>query len=373
MKIGMLGGGQLGRMLILAGYPLGFSFRVFDERFSESAGAVAPQSVGRYDDIDALREFADGLDVITYEWENVPVAAATFLSSLCPVYPPPLALEQSQDRLTEKRFFHRVGIPTAPFVAVETRDDLDAAVQQTGLPAVLKTRRLGYDGKGQVVIQTPADVETAWATLGGSPLLLEGFVAFEREVSILAVRSRSGQMWCYPLVENAHADGMLRCSQAPAPHITPALQQQAESYAQRVGDALQYVGVLAIEFFYVVAQGSQTSTTLIANEMAPRVHNSGHWTIEGAETSQFANHIRAIAGLPLGSTRPVGYSTMLNCIGTMPDRSAILAVPGSHVHDYGKSARAGRKLGHVTVRGDDRTAVANAVESIEYLFKKTNP
>ncbi len=261
------------------------------------------------------------MDVVTYEFENVPVEVAEKLSRRLPVYPPPVALQVSQDRLTEKTFFRQLGIPTAPFVPVRTRADLDGAMTEAGCPAVLKTRRMGYDGKGQCLIRDPAGAEQAWQTLvksrkdvaaADAGLLLEGFVRFDRELSQLAVRGREGELAFYPLVENHHAEGLLRLSLAPAPDVAPALQELARDYARRVLERLDYVGVLAIEFFQ---QGEQ----LIANEMAPRVHNSGHWTIEGAQTSQFENHLRAVLGLPLGSADARGPCAMLNIIGELPD------------------------------------------------------
>jgi 5-(carboxyamino)imidazole ribonucleotide synthase len=347
--IGILGGGQLGRMLALAGYPLGMHFRFFDP----VAGAAPVDELaervrgeGGYDDLAALAAFAQGLDVVTYEFENVPVATARHLAERVPVFPPPAALQAAQDRLTEKVFLRDLDIPTAPFQPVDSRDDLQAALVEIGLPAVLKTRRLGYDGKGQAVLRTPEDVAKVWETLPETDLILEGFVAFDREVSIIAARGLAGDIVYYPLVQNRHREGILRRSIAPAPDLTPELQALAQSYAARVLNELEYVGVLAIELF-------QVGETLIANEMAPRVHNSGHWTIEGAETSQFANHLRAVAGLPLGSTAPRGQVAMLNLIGELPDTTAILAVPGAHLHLYDKAPRPGRKLGHVTLRCDD--------------------
>ncbi len=343
MQVGILGGGQLGRMLALAGYPLGLRFRTLDLSSEAPAGHVSELMAADFNDTDALKRFARGLDVVTYEFENVPVATARFLSRRASVYPPPEALEAAQDRLMEKRFFERLGIPTPAFVAVDTWDDLKNALNDMGLPAVLKTRRFGYDGKGQVVIRKTEDVSQAWQSLGGVPLILEGFVAFEREVSILAVRSRSGESAFYPIVENHHHEGILRMSLCPAPGATSELQREAEAYARAALEALNYVGVLAIEFF-------ERDGHLLANEMAPRVHNSGHWTIEGAEASQFENHLRAIAGWPLGAITTVGYSAMLNLIGTIPDLRAVLATSNTHLHLYGKAPRPNRKLGHITLR-----------------------
>jgi 5-(carboxyamino)imidazole ribonucleotide synthase len=262
-----------------------------------------------------------------------------------PVYPPSAALEVSQDRLTEKTFFNSLGIPTPPFAAVDSRDDLEHACEAISLPAVLKTRRMGYDGKGQFVLREPGDIAPAWESLGGQPLILEGFVSFQRELSILAVRSARGEKVWYPVVENHHVDGILRLTRAPAPGLASTLEEKAQDYAYRLLDALDYVGVLAIELFEV-------GDELLANEMAPRVHNSGHWTIEGAETSQFENHLRAILGMPLGSPAVMSQAAMLNIIGKIPDVAQVLAVPGAHLHLYGKEPRPGRKLGHVTILED---------------------
>jgi 5-(carboxyamino)imidazole ribonucleotide synthase len=361
MTIGILGGGQLGRMLALAGYPLGQRFRTLEPATPAPAGPLSDLLVGGYDDPALLDRFAAGLRVITYEFENVPVAAAEYLARYCPVYPPPLALAKAQDRLVEKCFFQELDIPTPPFLSVDTRADLTAAVEQLGLPAVLKTRRLGYDGKGQVVLRQTTDLDNAWAALGGVPLILEGWVAFARELSVLAVRAVTGEVRCYPLVQNHHAEGILRLSLAPAPQLTAALQAQAEHYVTRVLAALNYVGVIAIELF-------QMGERLLANEFAPRVHNSGHWTIEGAVTSQFANHLRAILGLPLGETTALGHSAMVNLIGTLPDLAAILAIPGSYLHLYDKTPRPGRKLGHVTLRADDADELAQRLQQIQTVI-----
>ncbi len=357
MTIGVLGGGQLGRMIALAGYPLGQRFVFLDPGAESSAGHVGALRVGAYDDEERLTELARKSDVVTYEFENVPVASARFLNELVPVYPPPAALEVSQDRLAEKTFFTRLGIPTPAFAAVATRDELEAAVKTIGLPVVIKTRRFGYDGKGQMVLRTAQDVDRAWEALGAASLIVEQLIPFERELSILSVRSKTGETKFYPLVENEHRDGILRLSLPKSDAWTEALQARAEAYAATVLSELGYVGVLAIELFF--ANGE-----LIANEMAPRVHNSGHWTIEGAETSQFENHVRAVLGLPLGSTRMVGYSGMINCIGRMPDRDVVLAVEGAHLHAYGKDASPGRKLGHVTVRAQSREELARRLAEL---------
>lgn len=361
--IGILGGGQLGRMLALAGYPLGFHFRFLDPVADDApVDTLAERVRGDYTDAAALDRFVAGVDVVTYEFENVPVATARQLAARVPVFPPPQALEAAQDRLVEKTFFRDHGIPTPPFIAVDSRADLDAAVAQIGLPAVLKTRRMGYDGKGQALVRVAEDVAPAWDALGGVPLILEGFVTFDREVSILAARSVTGETAYYPLVQNRHREGILRRSVAPAPATTPELQALAQSYAARVLDALDYIGVLAIELF-------QVGETLIANEMAPRVHNSGHWTIEGAETSQFAQHLRAITGLPLGSTAARGHVAMLNLIGILPDPAAVLAVPGAHLHLYDKAPRPGRKVGHITLRADDPAIFDDQLATLRALLR----
>jgi 5-(carboxyamino)imidazole ribonucleotide synthase len=347
MKIGIIGAGQLGRMLALAGYPLAQQFVFLDSTADSPGGQVAPIVTGAFDDPRSLERLAAEVDLVTYEFENVPVAALEKVAATRPVWPPVEALRVSQDRLLEKQLFTQLRIPTPPFRAVDSLDDLRAAAKQLGLPCVLKTRRLGYDGKGQRYLRKPADIEPAWDALGSAPLILEGFIDFEREVSIVGVRGTTGEMRAYPLVANTHRDGILRVTLAP--HRNPALQKAAEILLKRVLRHFDYAGVLTIEFF--VRKGK-----LVANEMAPRVHNSGHWTIEGAATSQFENHLRAILGLPLGDTSPVGHCAMLNFIGKLPARDAILALPGVHWHDYGKEPRPGRKIGHCTV------VAASAVE-----------
>ncbi len=340
MKIGIIGAGQLGQMLALAGFPLALQFRFLDSSPESPGARVAPIVVGAFDDMKALRKLAGEVDVVTYEFENVPVAALREMAAARPCFPPVDALRVSQDRILEKELFGRLGIPTPPYRAVDTLADLEAGVAALGLPCVLKTRRLGYDGRGQRVLKKRSDVGPAWEALGNVPLILEGFVKFDREVSIVGARSTRGETRAYPIVTNTHREGILRVTVAPTRDAR--LQRAAESHLRRVLDHFGYAGVLTIEFF--VAGGR-----LIANEMAPRVHNSGHWTIEGAVTSQFENHLRAILGLPLGDTSPVGHAAMVNYIGSMPDRDRVLALPGAHHHDYGKAPRANRKLGHCTV------------------------
>ena len=357
MTVGVLGGGQLGRMIALAGYTLGQRFVFLDPGAESSAGHVGNLRVGAYDDEERLSELARKSDVVTYEFENVPVASARFLNELVEVFPPPAALEVSQDRLDEKQFFARLGIPTPPFAAVSSREELTEAIARIGLPAVIKTRRFGYDGKGQMVLRTEADVDRAWEALGAALLIVEGLVPFDRELSILGVRSKTGETKFWPLVENEHRDGILRVSIPKSDVWTPELQARAEQHSANVMNQLGYVGVLAIELFMKDGE-------LLANEMAPRVHNSGHWTIEGAETSQFENHVRAILGMPLGSTRMVGVSAMLNVIGKLPPKESILAVEGAHLHAYGKDASPGRKLGHVTIRAQDKKELCDKIEEL---------
>jgi len=333
-------------MLALAGYPLGIPCTMLDPSPDSPASQVAPSIQAPFDDHEALARLAEGVDVVTYEFENVPIEAVRFLREIVPVYPPPVALEVAQDRASERSLFHAVGLPTAPHRVVATLDELGAAVERLGTPAVLKTRRLGYDGKGQATIHDPLMAEDAWRSIGEGPAIVERFVEHDRELSILGARGADGETAFYPLVENHHRDGILRLSLAPAPGLTPALQATAEGFARAVMDRLAYVGVLAIELF-------QVGEDLLGNEMAPRVHNSGHWTIEGAETGQFENHLRAVTGLPLGSTRARGASAMVNLIGSIPGTAGVAAVPGAHLHLYGKEPRPGRKLGHVTIVFDE--------------------
>ncbi|TQT22736.1 5-(carboxyamino)imidazole ribonucleotide synthase, partial [Xanthomonas perforans] len=349
--------GHLARMLVQAGAPLGIRFAVFDPAVDACAGQVAPLQVGAFDDVATLAAFAGQVDVITFDFENVPAASAQQLAAQVPVFPSPAALAVAQDRLSEKTLFRELGIPVPEFAAIDDRVGLDAALARIGTPCVLKTRRFGYDGKGQFRIKTLADADAAWDALGAQAahvgLIVEAFVPFQREVSVVAVRGRDGEFRAWPLTENWHVDGVLSASLAPA-SVEAALQASAESHARAVAEKLDYVGVFALELF--VRDGE-----LLANEMAPRVHNSGHWTIEGAETSQFENHVRAVLGLPLGSTAMRGHACMLNWLGAMPEARAFLAVPGGHWHDYGKQARDGRKVGHATLRAETAQALALAV------------
>jgi 5-(carboxyamino)imidazole ribonucleotide synthase len=363
VTIGILGGGQLGYMLALAGYPLGLHFRFLDPSPEAPVGRIAQRVTADYTDEAALEKFSSGLELVTYEFENVPVEAARFLAERVPVYPPPAALEAAQDRLAEKSLFRTLGVATTEFAPVSNPAEFDGAVKAIGLPAVLKTSRMGYDGKGQWILRTAEDVAKAKSELPGVQLILERFVPFTRELSVLAVRSRTGESAIYPLVENHHRSGILRLSLAPAPRLEPDIQRSAERAAQRVLESLKYVGVLAIEFF-------EHQGELLANEMAPRVHNSGHWTIEGAVTSQFENHLRAVLGLPLGSTGPAGHCAMLNLIGDLPESAEVLAVPDAHLHLYGKSPRPGRKLGHVTLRAASPERLALRLSELPAFFHR---
>jgi 5-(carboxyamino)imidazole ribonucleotide synthase len=353
--VGVLGGGQLARMLALAGYPIGIRCRCYDPSREAPAGQVSPLTAARFEDLRALKRFARELDVVTYDWENVPVASVRALRGLTRVCPNPGALARSQDRLLEKSLFRELGIPTPEFHPVDSERDLNAAIKRIGAPGVLKTRRLGYDGKGQARIAARRAAGAAWRALGGAPLIYEEWVRFEREVSLIGVRSRQGQVAFYPLAENVHVEGML--SHTRAPYSDRSLQRIAERYVGRLLRELSYVGVLAVEFFV-------TRAGLIANEMAPRVHNSGHWTIEGARTSQFENHLRAISGLPLGATDALGHAAMVNLIGSLPAAAVALAMPGLHLHDYGKAPRPGRKLGHATIVAPTRAGRERALQRL---------
>ncbi len=339
MHIGIIGAGQLGRMMALSGIPLGMRFTMYDRSRDVPGSAVASIMTGAFDDLRALGRFARAVDVVTFDWENVPVASVRAIAKIVPVWPPPRALAIGQDRLSEKRLFRQLGIPAATHAAVDDLSGLQRAIATLGTPGFLKTRRLGYDGKGQVQLGRPADAAMAWKRLGGQALVYECLVPFTREVSLIAARNRAGRIVFYSLAENVHKDGIL--AETRAPFRDARLQRSAERHVRRLLEELNYVGVLCVEFF--VERGR-----LIANEMAPRVHNSGHWTIEGAETSQFENHVRAVAGLPLGSTRPRGHAVMRNLIGRLPPARGLLGLPGIHWHDYGKAPRAGRKLGHLT-------------------------
>jgi len=358
--LGILGGGQLARMLALAAAPLGAKALVVDSSADACAGQVAPLVVADWTDYAALEAFAAQVDVVTFDFENVPAETAHWLAERVAVFPAPQALAVAQDRLAEKTLFRECGLPTPDFMTVDTREQLDQALAAVGAPAILKTRRLGYDGKGQFRLREPADADAAWAALGAQAsrhgLILEAFVPFERELSVLAVRGRDGDFRTWPLTRNWHTDGVLAMSLAPAPDIGQ-LQQRATALARTLAERLDYVGVFALELF--VKDGE-----LLGNEMAPRVHNSGHWTIEGAHTSQFENHVRAVLGLPLGDTGARGLSAMFNWIGDLPDAAPVLQAVDAHWHDYGKQARPGRKVGHATVCAPDARQLAARLAGI---------
>lgn len=373
MRIGILGGGQLGQMLALAGVPLGLRFRVLEPTGPEApAGAVAEVVHGDFDDPDALAAFVEGLDAVTWEFENVPIETVRAIAARVPVFPPPLALESAQDRWVEKTTFEALGVPVAPWRKIEGRATLERAVAELGYPSVLKTCRMGYDGKGQSVLRGADDVDSAFEALGAGhvPLVLEAFVAFRREVSLVGVRAPSGAIRFWPLTENVHQAGILRTSRVSRAGAQAdracGTQAEAEAAVTRVLESLNYVGVLAVEFF------ETSDGHLLANEMAPRVHNSGHWTQDGACTSQFENHLRAGLGLPLGSTELRHDAVaMLNLIGSVPPVAELLAEgdeagAGVHraLHLYGKGPRPGRKLGHLNLWGADAQAVDAALSQV---------
>jgi 5-(carboxyamino)imidazole ribonucleotide synthase len=348
--IGILGGGQLGRMLAMAAARLGLRCQVFSpDPDSPAFDVVLNATCAEYADVEALELFANDVDVITYEFENVPAASAMILAARRPVLPDRKILETTQDRLAEKDFVKRLGIGTADYADVSSAGDLRAAIGKIGLPAVIKTRRFGYDGKGQAIIRDGDDTDKVWEDLGTKSAILEAFIPFEREVSVIAARSADGHVECYDVTENEHRDHILKISRAPA-DITEALAAQARSIAEKIANALDYVGVLAVEMFVVPGNGGPT---LLVNEIAPRVHNSGHWTLDGASISQFEQHIRAVAGWPLGTPLRHGPVTMTNLIGNdIEGYEQWLTVPGATVHLYGKGpARPGRKMGHVTQVG----------------------
>lgn len=362
MKVGILGAGQLARMIALAGYPLGIEFIFLDPAQDACANKLGTHLHGDYDDPALLARLAEMSDVVTYEFENVPAEVAHFLATHTEVHPSPNALAVAQDRLVEKNYFNSIGIPTPGFAAIESLADLTAAMETIGWPAIVKSRRLGYDGKGQTFVRTPDDLQKAWDALDGVPAIVEAFVPFDREVSIIAARNPQGEIAFYPLSENLHKGGILRISEC---RDGDPLQKQAEDYIARLLEALDYVGILALELFQINGQ-------LIANEFAPRVHNSGHWTIEGVETSQFENHLRAILSLPLGSTQPVGHAAMVNFIGGLPETSEVLAIDHVHLHLYDKAPRKGRKVAHATLRTASRAQLSAKLRALSELAERVD-
>jgi len=361
-RVGIVGGGQLGRMLALAGYPLGIDCTLLDTSADAPGAQVAASVLGALDDPRALAKLADLVDVMTLEIENVAVPALESLDGHIDVFPPPAAVAAAQDRLAEKHLFRSLGIPTAEFVTIDS--DADAAsAEALGWPAILKTRRMGYDGRGQRVVDSAAALAAAWRELGGVASIAEAFVQFDRELSLIAVQGARDERVFYPLAENVHRNGIL--ASTVAPYQDAGLQQRAESWLTAIMSTLQYRGVLTVEFFH-------TKSGLVANEMAPRVHNSGHWTIEGAVTSQFENHLRAVLGWPLGDASARGHAGMLNLLGRLPARDTVLAIPGAHLHDYGKGPRPGRKVGHCTLVDVDRARLLERLTALRAVVSRSN-
>lgn len=342
-NIGILGAGQLGRMLAMAGYPLGQKFGFYGYSKDEPS-AMLGHMFTHDDEVNTLEKLVAWADVVTYESENTDVNQLRAIEAAgVPVYPGEASLYYSQHRGREKTLFNELGIPTAPWRVVNSLAELREAVAVIGVPSILKTTTEGYDGKGQFRLKSISDVEAAWQAVGEREAILEGFITFKRELSIVAVRGLDGEMAFYPLVENHHHEGILRLTLAPAEAVAPAVRQAAQAYMQDLMTRINHVGVLTLELF-------ETESGLVANEMAPRVHNSGHWTIEGTVTSQFENHIRAITGLPLGSTQPVTpWCAMVNIIGETGPVAEVLRLRGAHLHLYDKAERPGRKLGHINV------------------------
>jgi 5-(carboxyamino)imidazole ribonucleotide synthase len=362
MRIGILGGGQLGRMVALAAHPLGHRVAVLAQSADEPACAVATPFLGAFEDDTLLDRFADAVDVVTYEFENVPAAAVARIARRVPVRPGLRSLQVASDRWNEKSLFRALGIDTAPFRAIDDQADLEREARALGFPCVLKTRRLGYDGKGQRVLRAEADLAGAFDALGGVPCLLEAFVPFRRELSILGVRGLDDTVRCYPLVENEHRAGILRRTHAPARNVSAPLERRAEEAMAAILRDLDHVGVLALELF-------EHEGRVLANEIAPRVHNTGHFSIEGAVCSQFESHVRAVTGDPLGDVSLRSRAVMVNLIGAIPPRAEVLAIPGAHLHLYDKAPRTGRKVGHVTVCAADDATLAARVDAVSSLVR----
>ncbi|MBZ0329596.1 5-(carboxyamino)imidazole ribonucleotide synthase [Halomonas sp. ANAO-440] len=359
MNIGVLGAGQLGRMLALAGYPLANRFTFLDTTGHPSAGIG---DVMVYTDQHHLDDFLAKVDLVTYEFEHLPVALVQAIEELRPVYPSSEAIRICQNRAQEKALFDRLGIPTPAYRLVQSAEELEAATRELGAPVVAKSVTEGYDGKGQAVLRDPAEAADAWRSINHPQLVVEAFVDFVREVSIIAVRGREGDVAFYPMAENLHVDGILRYSLAPMPDLDETVQQTADGYIRALLDELDYVGVLTLELFQT------RDGQLLANEMAPRVHNSGHWTMDGAVTSQFENHLRAIQGLPLGDTSARMPTCMVNVIGQEGDAAAILAIEDAHLHRYDKSERPGRKLAHVNLLAPTHAELLEKVHACACLL-----
>ena len=363
-RIGVLGGGQLGQMLGLAAIPLGIECVFYDPSPDAPARVAGRHVCAAWDDRDALARFAESVDVITFEFENVPTASLAFLAGVRPVRPGVRSLELTCDRIREKEFLRDAGVPVQPFAAVATAADLDLALATVGPHGVLKTRTLGYDGKGQRVVRAAAELAPAWAELGQRPCIYEAFVPFDREISVVATRALDGTTAVYPIVENLHTQGILFRSIAPA-RVPESLAAAATRHARGVLEGLGHVGTLALEMFVA-------DHALVANEIAPRVHNSGHWTIQGARTSQFENHMRAVAGLPLGDPGAHAFSAMVNLIGGVPEAGEVLAIPGASAQFYGKAPRPGRKVAHMNVVAASREELLARLDPIESIARRVN-
>ena len=357
MKIGVLGSGQLGRMLALSAYPLGHQMRFLASSAEEPSSLLGDIFIQNGSQ-EIIEDFANNSDVVTYESENTAINIVKEISQKTIVYPSAKSLYTSQHRGREKSLFDKLNIPCAPYQMVNSLSELKIAVENIGLPAILKTATDGYDGKGQFLIQSDSQLNQAWKNMSGVESILEGFVDFKRELSLVAVRGIDNSHEYYPLVENSHHNGILRLTIAPAQNISPKLQQQAESYMRSLLDEMNHVGVLTIELF-------ETDNNLVVNEMAPRVHNSGHWTIEGARTSQFENHIRAITETPLGETSCTHkYSAMINIIGEQGPIDKALTLNNAHLHLYNKTEREGRKLGHITITSNTLDDLNTSLEAL---------
>jgi len=354
MKIGVLGAGQLGRMLALAGYPLDMTFSFYDTSGAPSVG-LGTVYIDPDDTQQELDRFLEQVDLVTYEFEHLPLGLARAVEARKPLHPSSESLRVCQNRAEEKALFTELGIPTPRYRLVQSAEELAQAAAELGCPVVAKSVTEGYDGKGQAVLRSPAEAQTAWDSIRHPQLIVEAFVDFTRELSIIAVRSSRGEVAIYPMAENNHQAGILRYSIAPAPKLSPDLDAQARNYIHRLLERLGHVGVLTLELF-------ETADGLLANEMAPRVHNSGHWTQNGCPTSQFENHLRAVAGLPLGDCRALAPTCMINLIGRTGDRQAVLRHGFAHLHLYGKSERPGRKLGHINILADDYEELARRVQ-----------
>lgn len=359
MKVGILGNGQLARMLALAGKPLGMDFVFYDANPDGCANVMGDGVYGKLTEANALKEFADGVDVVTFENENIPQVALDAIP-VEKMYPPAQAIVTSQDRLLEKQFIEKLGIALPKYYIINSEQDLHDALQQNQGPLVLKTRRNGYDGRGQARIKTPQDVAAAWKEFSDFGLIAEAMVNFQREISMIAVRGKNGEIRFYPITENDHHDGILHTSIVQE---NDPLQAKAEDYTRRLLEELNYVGVLGFEFF-------DCDGELLANEFAPRVHNTGHWSIDGAEISQFENHLRAVCGLPLGDTRCEIPSIMCNIIGGFPALEEVLKIPGAHMHHYQKEPRSMRKIGHVTICHHDQQKLEEGFQQINRLITK---